>query len=680
MFFSRLPFLRGALAFCAIGALASVSLAQRTDLIREFVKQKSKVEMTIVVSGRSAEYYGKRLRERMISHKERNDKALPDSAIKLIMLDSYNTAVSSGNTIKGNVVILCAIDDTDWQVPSSIKDLIGVRARNLGEQDSFVEVVRTQDPSKGLAHRMVVLAPDEARLERTASIALEREVGKWNDLEIPGLRFESHRAAVYGPANLIDTIGGWGGRSGASVWNDVAKIPLEAQSTSAEPDFWREREIILLHDRSKNAPIPDFAVSTIQSANYRITEMRISRHKTEDGRSMAVYSAPTLAHLRHLMAEGGIHSQLSTDRSIDLKDLRGIGRGPMVVAVTSSSALSPNALEDTRAGLELFLRNELSLTINPRGRALQAIEKELTLQSLQGKTNTITELLKDGVKYLWLFEVETPTGSSSFRPTEVCEIRDPGPFSEAEPSRPGSKAKQSEWDYYRERLRDWQERKEQNHRIRYVETAGWVRSINQSSSATVRGTLHVIDLSKGAGEVLVSLPGVSTVSDSKEFKRDQTTTRGAANRPDSLPAPASSSTPVPELVVLATKDAGLNAVKSIRNQVLMLEDGVPAPPPIAVIAQQPAGGPAKPPASPPKAAQAKVQRTSNGRIIVIDVPSTWEVGNVLSVEVAGTSQRLMIKLQSFESGYVICIPANAKDKAQVAKVKVGSTVKFEKKS
>lgn len=642
------------------------------------MKQKSKVEMTIVVSGRSAEYYGKRLRERMLAHKDRNDKSLPDSAIKLIMLDSYNSSVSSGNTPKGNVVILCAIADTDWQVPSSVRDLIGVRARNLGEQDSFVEVVRTQDPSKGLAHRMVVLAPDEARLERAASIGLEREVGKWNDLEIPGLRFESYRAAVYGPANLVDSMGSWGGRPGSAVWNDVAKIPLEAQSGALEPDFWREREIILLHDRSKSAPVPDFAAKFIESANFRVTEMRLSRHKTEDGRNLAIYSAPTLAHLKHLMAEGGIHSQLSTDRSVDLKDLRSIGRGPMVVAVTSSTALSTNTLEDTRAGLELFLRNELSLTINPRGRALQAIEKELTLQSLQGKTSTITELLKDGVKYLWLFEVETPTGSNSFRPIEVCEVTDPGPFSESEPNRPGSKAKQSEWEYYREQLRDWQERKEQNHRTRYVETTGWVRTINQSSTATVRGTLHVIDLSKGSGEVLVSLPGVSTVSDSKEFKRDQTTTRGAANRPDSLDAPPSSSLPVPELVVLATKDAGMNAVKSIRNQVLMLEEGVPLPPAPAA-PQRTTSNPVKPPAQTGKQAQPKVQRTSNGRVILVDVPSTWETGNVLSVEVTGSSQRLLVKLQSFETGYVICVPANAKDKAKVAKVKIGSSVKFEKK-
>jgi hypothetical protein len=377
------------------------------------------------------------------------------------------------------------------------------------------------------------------------------------------------------------------------------------------------------------------------------------------------------------------------DEAVDLRAVKH-------TVLLMSGSIPDSDREQIRLLLAKDIRQALDMEVEERGPVMQVLQREVTLEQLQGASDTSRTLRrKAGLRYVWHFGVTDYGGSTEYQPEENRITPDPSPFSISEPSEPGRGGglfgghKKSDEEYnrdmnqYHQDHSDWEEKKrEYDQRVQNA-SYQWNQQINSRSDAHVHGVLTLFDIQDGNGGKVIWQHDCDGADEQHGVLRTQhASVQGLDNRPASLEIPAASDTCPLDLLHGAVRSASRSVFAALQETALLPSAGGTLP------AAEPTSAVASTGAAPASALVAAVQDgvvtlnvgAAQGLHINtrVTIPlKTRQITDPTTGAVLDTRVLDWIVLRVSAVGNTAdCVPATPQDAAKLSQVTVGMPAKW----
>ncbi|HET6384788.1 MAG TPA: hypothetical protein VFJ58_15455 [Armatimonadota bacterium] len=706
-----------AVAALTVCALLAPPVRADTSYIREMAKHKSPV--LIIASGPAATRLAQTLQSAILARPENKHTA---ADLPILSLDA--AAQQAAGSAWGQSTHVFLLDRKE--MAGALTPALAGALPEPFSLDSTISLLvgAERDGKKGL-YNVLLGASDAERLSRVAGIFQGVEVPNYRQLNIRRTFFSNRLAIFSDPSERAD-FDGWSSfgsgkadaGSSSGVWNDVQWHPLADAGKLTDRDR-QERIQVYFVDRSHGpANLPPAAAALLPRHMSQTTTVINSKVDSQRGEGVVLFDAPTALILKMKAARYQSWQRLPDGPAVqNAVDLRRIGTCTLLVPYNATS-LSPADAEAIRQPVAAEMRQKLHLDIQERGALLQDLEGVVTTDQLLGATDTGKAMReKVGLRYVWIYRITGYQGSTSYQPQQRRVTPVPDAFSEYEPQQPSRskglfRGNKPEDQYLRE-LAEWRvqhknwevDRQSYNNHLA-EDPCQWRRSVQETSSATVQGTLQLIDL-RGVGKVVWEHDcSAQQSTDPTQFSSDYVTVSGFNNPPDSLqPPPASSSCPANLLhqAALHGADEALAALQE--NALLPQPGGSGAAPPADTSGSgsatrdvggvtSPAGRPAETAVVPgPPLAGPHVAVVQGNLVIVADLDrdsgikpgdsvkvllKVKEIKDPVTGEVIDriTGRGMMLKAKAVKDKATECVPATAADAALLPEVKSGMVVSW----
>jgi hypothetical protein len=681
-------------------ACSPVPRADSTSFIRQFAKDDPRTR--IIVSGPQAASLAKMLYDDITTHRDFKPRKGEDKVVILTLEQAEQAAAQDPKFNDSTRIFLLVTKELKGPLTSALEHACPVDIAQLPEGNGAV-MSRNLNPRAGhLAFSMAVVAPDGERLKTLLGLFGQSQSSYQGLLGTVNDKYQTYRLAVFSAEADREAVERWGHLESKNLWSKYEWHPLDAYA-NLTPEQRDERYMVFFLNRAdKNQVVPEPAQALLADRSLKETTSIITKGRGPNGLACAVFSSPTELILHKRAAQyhhfDAIPASAATD---DVTDLRFINRTVLLVHGVGLKLTTDDA-EGIRFQTAQVMRAQLKLAIEERGAQFEALQKEIAFQDLQGATNAAQKLRqKDGVRYVWLFQVTDYAGKTVYMPDQSSVTQEPPSFTQAhpedaEPQEPtlglfvgGGKKAEYERDHaaWKPKHDAWENRKAAYER--YVELqypCSWECKVDKVCTADVRGTLRLIDLDHPNIPVWEKVCSGSS-SDRSELTRRTIQIRGTKSRPDSLPCPPNEDVCPGKLLQAAGVIAGTEGI-GILQATAWLPDGK-APPPTTDLKEsgsresykreQP--GPSPSPVS--KVAdvddngvtlkidpEAGVKKGSwiDIPLVVKDITDPDDPSKVIAHKVV---EKITLRVVSVHDNTADCVPVSDKEKLKLKRVKAG---------
>lgn len=577
----------------ALVALASAAFGVKsiadTNYIREFAKNKP--DVYIVTSGPAAAEIAKAFQNAILRQMDNKHQA---SDLPILSISQAETAANSDKNFgKSPVVFLLVGSEMTEPLPPTLASILPEPLQDTHEKVSLI-ASSLSGAKRQQVFTIEMFAPDAERLQKIYAIFLQRSAENFRQLPFDQ-QYKSNKLALFSSPADRDLAENWGSISNANTWNDLAWHDI-ADYANLPPDQLTERTQAFFIDRSSNDPTPGPSGKILAAHRILPTSIIIDRQlptsDTDDDSACVVFSAPSRLILQRkvkrypdLASLDGVKSQ---DEAVDLRAI-----------AHTTLLLGGNIPDGEKEAIRLLMakdiRSMLDIDVEERGSGMQVLENEVTLEQLQGATDTSNSLRrKVGLRYVWLFTVTDYGGETAYAHAERQITPAPAPFPIAEPSEPGRGGglfgghKKSDDEYardmaqYRADHADWENKKrDYDYQVQNADYR-WAREVDSLTQARVQGILRLVDL-KENGKVLWEHDCQGQDQQRGLYRSDTVSVRGLDSSPSSLDTPPTSDNCSEDLLHAAVQNASADALGALQETALLpssgtvASDGVGAP-------------------------------------------------------------------------------------------------------
>ena len=676
------------LAMVCTGSITGTCRAA-TNHIRELAKNKPKV--FIVVSGPQAVVIGHTLQNAILKHSDNRH-----GAEDVILLTVAQAAAQAGSEEFGKspVVFLLIGKEMTGALPSALTGILPFPLSDPAEKVSSIASTLSGNKRQQV-FTVGMFAPDIERLQRLYSIFSAHESENYRSLPFQD-NYRSNRLALFSASGSRSVLDTWGTSRDSHVWDDIVWHDL-TEGNRMTPEQLEERTQVYFFNRARNDAVPSVAASIITSHALKPTTIIIEGQALASGQSVVVFSAPSRMILEkkahHYPTLASLAGVPAVDEAVDLRTVK-------QTTLLMSGSIPEADREQVRLLLAKDIRQALGIEVEERGPVLQVLQREVTLEQLQGASDTSRLLRrKSGLRYVWHFGVADYSGTTQYEPQETCMTPAPPPYSIAEPGEPGRGGglfgghKKSDDEYnrdmnqFREDHSAWEQKKTEYDARGQNAYYQWNQQINSRSAAHVQGVLTLFDMQSSSGGKVIWQHDCSGDDEQNGVLRTQhESVRGIDNRPSSLEVPAASETCSLDLLHAAVRQASRSVFESLQETALLPSAG----------AYLPDAASAAPSAEtsrtlPPTVTAALVAGIQDG-IITLNVGATQglHTGSLVTIPlktrqitdpVTGAVldtrviDRIVLRVSECHR-LADCVPATPQDSAKMSQVTVGMSVQW----
>lgn len=551
-----------------------------TNHIRELAKNKPKI--FIVVSGPQAIVIGHTLQTAILRHSDNQHSA---EDVRLLTIAQAATQAESEEFGKSPVVFLLVGKEMTGLLPPVLTGILPFPLRDPAEKIS--SIASTMSGSKRQqVFTIGMFAPDMDRLQRLYGIFLAHQSDNYRSLPFQD-NYRSNRLALFSASASRSVLDSWGKTNDSHVWDDIVWHDL-TESERMTPEQMEERTQVYFFNRARNDAVPSAAAAVITSHALKPTTIIIEGQTLASGQSVVVFSAPSQMILekkaRHYPTLASLAGVPAVDEAVDLRDVK-------LTTLLMSGSIPEADREQVRLLLAKDIRQALGIDVEERGPVLRLLQQEVTLEQLQGASDTSRLLRrKSGLRYVWHFGVADYSGSTQYEPQETCMTPAPPPYSIAEPGEPGRggglfgghKKSDDEYnrdmDQFREDHSAWEQKKTEYDARGQNAYYQWNQQINSRSVAHVQGVLTLFDMKSSQGGKVLWQHDCSGEDEQHGILRTQhESVRGIDNRPSSLEVPTASETCSFELLHAAVRHASRSVFEALQETALLPSAGTSLP-------------------------------------------------------------------------------------------------------
>jgi len=675
------------LACLCLAGLTNHCLAGTTH-IREFAKNKPKV--FIIVSGPQALETGRGLQNAILRYPDnRHD---PNDIPILSIAQATAQAGTNSEFSKSPLVFLLVGGEMSAPLPSSLNSLLPFPLPDPSRKINLV-TSSLSGQKRNQVFTVGMFAPDADRLRKLYGIFLARESDNFRTLPFEE-EHRSNRLTVFSaPANR-ELVANWGLERDPHVWNDIQWHDL-AERDAMPPEQMEERVQVYFLSRAQNDAVPSAAAPIITTHSLKPTTIVIERQQPMPGVDMVVFSTPSRAILekkaRHYPTLAALVGLPAVDEAVDLRAVKH-------TVLLMSGSIPDGDREQVRLLLAKDMRQGLGMEVEERGPVMQVLQHEVTLEQLQGASDTSRMLRrKAGLRYVWHFGVTDYSGSTEYQPEEKRITPTPSPFAESEPTEPnrskglfrGNKSDEEHDKDMSQFQRDhetWQEKKnEYDQRIQNT-SFQWSQQIDSHSNAHIHGVLTLFDIQSDNGGKVIWQHDCNGADEQRGVLRMQhASVQGLDSRPSSLEVPAASDTCSLDLLHGAVRDASRGVFEALQETALLPSAGGSLSSAELASASGPAsGGPGGTATTLVAAVQDGIVTLTAGAAQGLHVGSrvfipikTRQITDPATGAVIDTRVLDRIALRVSSCGATAdCVPATAADGAKLSQVKVGMPARW----
>lgn len=692
---------------------------QITDYIRQFAKDRPTIY--IITSGVEATEIARTLQKSILEHHDVNK----DKKVQLLTLSEVETEAKTSAFQVSIRIFLFARNELPASLPNTVKDLLPLSVDIIKEFDSTFTTVCLVPKAGDLAFSSLLIAPDIDRLKRLLDVFRSKSFSSYKEMLPPATEtYLTHKIALFSDETSRPYVEKWGRVTAPRTWLQTKWYPINEFSKLTKESLQECNLAFFVEGHHRPNPAPPPLLKLLEQHNLTTSSVLVKKIATPEGYSTAVILAPDERILAKKVARYTNFADIPDNLLlVEAKDLHKIGGATLVV---SGQGPTDDQKELIRALIAKTMRNELLLTLEERGEILRTLQKEITLEELQGATGTAEFLRRQGnLQYVWLYSVADYLGSTSYRTNERSLAGIPPTFTEGEPPEPspqkpffgGRKPKEQ----YEKEMADWKplhtvwEQHRREFQVRLALTpCQWEREITLSSTAKVRGTLRLVDLKEGSAKVVWEYECHATItSPPAVYRSDKVVVRGYRNRPTPLEAPQNEAVCPPDMLRETATTAGRRGLDVLQEEVVLPDSRYPD-----VVAHTPPDDtPAK--AKPVEKAEASDKGKSSSKpepetkspaienkitpLVVVEVQAddgvvtvtppenvTPHIGDIFYVlkkreirdpttgKVIETREQgfATLKVRVVSDKTVDCVPATPQDKAILAQILPGMKVKF----
>ncbi len=743
----------------AISAMPmSAAPSDQTTLIRELAKNKTRV--VLIVSGPQAEGAARTIQGEIMRHRD-NQHAITDLPIVPMGEDAVRAAAPEGKEKVVSILWILARNECSGDVSPDLASSLPVPLASLKPGAGALRLQITSAPKKGgTAYIAEMVAPDAQRLAPLVQRLMTCSGYGYANLRL-NEDFSTYRLAVFSSPDDRTWAESWGraapteGTSGEALSAARAFLRLHpfATMTAAEREKFRElaaaartgtsgspvtsgwtdykwyslndrdslppeqlaeyHQVFFINRGKQRAALPMCVQQLLKDETLKETTTLIRQQDLGGGLILTVFSAPSetvlsakAAHFRSINSiPGGRVAE-------EAQDLRHIGRTTLLV-----NGADEAQHESIRLQVAHEMRTVLRVPVEERGDVLKLLQREVSLEELQGATDTANKLRRNaGLSFIWLLTLQDCSGSTEYQAAETkLTTEDPPSYEQAhreddpEPqliiNAVGGGYKDEynrKYPPYKAAHDAWEQRKAvYSERVRLTWPCQWERTITCSSTAHARGMLRLLALGNPArpAEIIWEREcNGSAFGGGSTYRTDRVTVRGVDIRPSTLDAPPNSSQCAPDLLLRAACDVATQGIADLKEHALLPDETAPEGPeeptlPVAggTGADQGTGqgtgsrsvGPA------PEVVVAEVRRntvavTAGSAQGVQPGDRVWIPLQTRELKRPGSDETLRVEVTESITLRVInvddkvcdCVPANAVEATHLAHVKVGMKAKM----
>ncbi len=694
------------LVLCVAGGLAATAVARAdTTIIRELAKGTPKI--VILVSGAQAAELAKAVQGAIIRQPDNKKRTAQDIPI-IPLAEATEESVSAPKRGPVSLIILVVRKEWHGAIPDFLSSQMPVKLAGMAYGDGALKSEMTSSGGRGTAFTTMLVAPDDQRLRPLCDKFIARSAARFNTLPF-ALDFHTYRVAVFSTPEDKPAVEGWGRVSGSDAWSDARWYPLTDRDKLKPEDLEEYNQAYFINRAQRGIGVPECAAKLLAGRDLKETTSFVRRDDLGNGCSIAVFSTPnsTLLAARAHRYSGfrNIPDGLAID---DVKDLRHIGRTTLLI---SGAGPGPEDKEAMRLLIARAMRHGLNMPVEERGEVLGLLQKEVTLEELQGATGTADMLRRKGkLRHIWLFTIleysggtEYTTGEQKLRedtlvPYETAHGRD-----DPEPQEPVRKflggggdkkdveARHPQWeiDHHAWTSRKVQYEERETSRL----SAQFERHITSTTTARVRGVLRLIDLQDQTKPVEVvwdyDCRGVAS-SGTQTLKRD-TVTVAAGRTPNSLESPPNNDRCPAALLQAAAVNAASIGLMQLRDNAWLPDgtlpeevavDKAPTVPPDPIVVKrepiEPAAGDAQVAAIENAVVTVTIGAANGVRLgdRVQVLVETKEVKHPTTGKVLETRVIQSVLLRVTRVGVTAdCVPLNPQEAAKINLIKIGLPIR-----
>jgi len=681
-------------------ACAGFAHADSTSFIRQFAKDEPRTR--IIVSGPQAAAVAKTLYDDITTHREFKTRKGEDK-VAILTLDQAEQAATQDPKFNDSTrIFLLATKELKGPLSTSLGHACPADLSQIPEGSGTV-LSRCLNPRAGhLAFSMAVVAPDAERLQTLMGLFGQSRSDYKTLTSTISNKFETYRLAVFSTEADRMAVENWGHVNSKSAWSKYDWYPLDAYATLT-PEQREERHFVFFLNRGDSKlVVPEPAQALLTDHILKETTSVVAKGRGPNGLLCAVFSSPTDLILHKRATQYPHFDRIpATAATDDVTDLRFIDRTVLLVHGVGVK-IAPEDAEGIRFKTAQAMREQLKLSLEERGAQFEVLQKEIVFQDLQGATNTAQKLRqKDGVRYVWLFQVTDYTGKTNYVPEQRSLTQDPPDFAQAHPedmepveptlapfSGRGAKAKYEQEHAAWQPVHDvWVSHKAAYER--YTEAqfpCSWECRIDKVCSADVRGTLRLIDLDHPNTPIWEKVCSGSS-SDKTEYTSRTVQVRGTRNKPDSLTCPPNEDSCPSKLLQSAGVIAGNEGI-SFLQATAWLPDGKALPPKAEEMPEKPKVEEMPSPPVVPGSKVADVEENSvtlkidpeagikKGNWIDIpltvkDIPDPDNPGKILGHKVL---EKVVLRVVSVGEKTAECVPISETERVKLKRVKPGMPV------
>lgn len=556
--------------------------AADTDFVRELAKNKTRI--VIVTSGAEANDMGTALEQNIQRHGEFGKSKRGEDDVKVITLADAEKAYTNRELNNVSIIFLLCGKDNIGTPPVGIMGLLPFAGEVLASRMSRIDCAKDKDKPSEPIFRVGMYAPDKERLRRIYDLFMARKAKNFRDLPFNDA-YATNRVAIFSSPAYQSALNGWGESAGGKTWDDCHWHSL-AERDKMTPEQLEECNQVYFLDRSeRDAAAPEAASKMMEGQTIRSTSIILAQGQSAAHDPILVLSSPSRLLLETRMKKYRSVAALSQHPAlIEAKDLRSVGKASVLI-LTGDTQVQPTQAAGIYDFLAKDLRENLRMTILPRGPVLAQLEQEVELQKIQGASGAAMRKRlrnKMGSRYVWLFRLTEFSGATQYEPTEDKMTPTPPPFTDREPQEPERSKKESDEDLskrlrqYRKDHQDWEERKGTWRHKYYEESVEWDRKVMRTESSRAHGLLQLWDLENQGGMPIWEMEchgsgGATTVE-----RTEHTSVRGHEEKPSSLNAPAGKDGCEVRYMYAAARQAADTAIAALMETAL-LPDGKSVP-------------------------------------------------------------------------------------------------------
>ena len=653
-----------------------------TTHVREFAKNKPKV--FIIVSGPQALETGRALQNAILRY---GDNRHDQNDISILNIPQAAAQAGTNSELgKSPLVFLLIGKEMTAPLPPALNSLLPFPLPDPSRKISIVTSTLSGQ-KRNQVFTVGIFAPDAERMQQLYGIFLARESDNFRTLPFEE-EHRSNRLAVFSTPTNRELVANWGMERDPHVWNDIQWHDL-AERDAMPSEQLEERVQVYFLSRAQNDAVPSAATPIITAHSLKPTTIVIERQQPAPGADMVVFSAPSRTILgkkaRHYPTLAALSGLPTVEEAVDLRAVKH-------TVLLMSGSIPDSDREQVRLLLAKDMRQGLGMEVEERGPVMQLLQREVTLEQLQGASDTSRMLRrKAGLRYVWHFGVTDYSGSTEYQPEEKRITPDPSPFTELEPTEPsrskglfrGNKSDEEhnkDMDQFQRDHEAWQEKKNGYDQRVQNTSYQWNQQINSHSNAHIHGVLTLFDIQDGSGGKVIWQHDCNGADEQRGILRMQhASVQGLDNRPSSLEVPAASDNCSLDLLHGAVRDASRSVFEALQETALLPSAGgtLPAESASATV----------PASNAPTNAGALVAAVQDG-IVTLNVGTTQglRVGSRVFIPIktrqitdpatgAVIATRVLdhitLRVSTCDTTTADCVPATTADSAKLSQVKVG---------